>query len=94
MKLTKEMAIEYFNQKAPKKLREKGIVDVEGYSKGDESVYVINGVYIVRYIVPEAMNCLMRNQNYNPVLRGAKWPRKDVLRAIDALVNKGYSKTY
>ena len=93
MKLTREKAIEYFNQKAPKKLREQGIVKMEEYAKGDESVFVINDVYLIRYITPEAYNCLMRNQRFNQTLKGIRHTKQDMAQIIDWITEKGgYSK--
>ena len=78
--LTKEKAIAYFNERAPKALREKGIETIEEYffrnpeNKDDEgtTLFVINKVYMIRYIIPEAFNCFMRNQRFKPTLRGCK----------------------
>ena len=92
MKLTKEKAIEYFNQNAPEKLREQGIVKMEEYAKGDKSLFFINDMYVIRYIVPEPSNCFMRNQRFTPVLKGCKYTKKDTRSFIDCLIESGYSK--
>lgn len=84
MKLTKEKAIAYFNEKAPKALREKGIITIDEYifkKENDEeelTIFVINGVYMIRYIIPEAYNCFMRNQRFKPVLKGLRCSKKDM----------------
>lgn len=81
-KLTKEKAIAYFNEKAPKALREKGITTIEQYvfefNKQEQVVFIINGVYSIRYINPEAYNCFMRNQNFKTVLKGLRTSKKDI----------------
>lgn len=92
MQLTREKAVEYFDQKAPKKLREQGIIKMEEYAKGDESIFFFNDEYVIRYIVPEASNFLMRNQNFSQILKGSKFPKKDIRFFMDRLTQKGYLK--
>lgn len=98
MKLTKDKAIEYFNQKAPKALRAKGITTIEEYHikrENDEEervVFIINGCYMVRYIVPQAYNCFMRNQNFREVLKGWKTSKKDVSETIEIWKSHGWVK--
>lgn len=83
MKLTKEQAVAYFNEKAPKALKEKGIQTIEGYSievRGEEErikVFIINGCYVIRYIIPQPMNCLMRNQHFKPVVKGFRMSKSE-----------------
>ena len=81
MELTREKAIAYFEEKAPKALREEGIETCEEYVidvRGEDChIFIFNQIYFVRYIIPEAMNCLMKRQNLAPVLKGIKMTKKD-----------------
>jgi len=90
--LTKKQAIDFFEKRSPKALREKGIVSIEGYSSpdGEEQQFIFNGVYLIRYIVPEAMNCLMKKQNYAQTLRGIKCSKKEMVKYGEYLKSKGW----
>lgn len=87
MKLTKEQAVAYFNEKAPKALKEQGIQTIKGYSihraihpHGQDEwikVFIINDCYMIRYMTPQAYNCLMRNQNFKTVISGVKLSKKE-----------------
>lgn len=88
MKLTKEQAVAYFNEKAPKALKEKGIQTIKGYSiyarARDEwfKVFIINDCYMIRYMTPQAYNCLMRNQNFKTVISGVKLSKKECAEMV------------
>lgn len=91
MALTKEKAIAYFHEKAPKKLRNEGIVGaIEELRKGDESIYIFNENYWIRYMVPEAYNSFMRNQNFKPTLKGILLTKKDARLYRESYLKKGY----
>ena len=70
MSITKYEAIGFFKTKAPMKLRAKGIITIEEYSRNDQNLFIINGKYCVRSIVKESMNHNMRNQNFKPQISG------------------------
>lgn len=89
MTITREQAVAYFNEKAPKGLREKGIKSIDEYvltrrdTKERFNVIVINECYFVRYIVPQAMNCLMKRQNFKPIIKGVKLTQADAAATIN-----------
>ena len=85
MELTEEKAIAYFNEKAPKALREKEIniiTELEHYKGG--KVYIINNNYAVYIMTPEPMNCLMRNQDFTPRISGRKLTKQEVKRFLES----------
>lgn len=91
MKLTKEKAIEFFKTRAPKAWRGKEVETVEEFIFDEErNCFLINGRYFVRYIAPEAMNPLMRNQNFNPTLRGYLAPKGEAKETADYWTSKGW----
>ena len=98
MKLTKEKAIEYFNAKASKVLLEKGIVTIDEYhvqreqDEEERVIFVINDCYMIRYIVPQAFNCLMRNQSFKEVLKGWRTSKKDIRETVEYWRQKGWVK--
>lgn len=86
MTLTKEKAVKFYTEKKRipiSIIREFGIVDQ------DRNFFVINDNYVVRYIIPEAMNCLMRNQHFTPRISGMKIRKADLLYYLTS--NKIYS---
>lgn len=94
MELTKEKAIAYFNEKAPKSLREKGVSSIVEYALAKDeletTIFVINDTYMIRYIFPEAFNCFMRNQNFKPTLKGLRWSKKELTIALANWKDKGW----
>lgn len=94
MELTKEKAIAYFNEKAPKALREKGVSSIVEYAWSKAgfgtTLYVINDTYMIRYITPEAANCYMRSQNYKPALKGLRWSKKELAITLGIWIDKGW----
>ena len=74
--ITKAEAINYYFHKKGlpiKTIRELAVDGREG------NFYIINENYIIRYIIPEAMNCFMRNQNFEPRISGTKITKADLL---------------
>lgn len=89
-KITIEELKTYFNTRAPKALREKGILTCTEYvwkeegEEGDRNLYIVNDCYVVRYIKPVSMNPLMRNQHFTPVIKGIKLSRLDTIKLRDS----------
>lgn len=74
--ITKKEAINYYFHKKGlpiKNIREFAMDGREG------NFFIINDNYIIRYIIPEAMNCFMRNQDYEPRISGTKITKADLL---------------
>lgn len=88
-KITIEELKTYFNTKAPKALREKGIITCTEYAwkeeDGERNLFIVNDCYVIRYIRPESMNFLMRNQNFKPVIKGIKLSRLETIKLRDSL---------
>lgn len=97
-KLTKEQAIAYFNEKAPKSIRDNGIKTIEEYGfrkpedKEERNFFLINGIYMVRYIIPEAYNHFMRNQNFDPKLSGLRCSKNAISEMLGYWKKKGWLK--
>ena len=75
MLITKEQAINYFNEK--RKNEEVKTIREFQINGTENNFFLINGNYLVRFIVPEAMNSLMRNRNFSHKVSGMKLSRKD-----------------
>lgn len=89
MTLTEEQAIKFYTEK-----KDHPIITIRefGYLDKDMNFFVINDNYVIRYIIPEAMNPLMRNKNFQPRISGMKITRSDLMYYLTS--NKIYSKSY
>lgn len=79
MLITKEEAVAYYERK--KGIPVKRVRELANLETGANAI-VINDDYVVRYIVPEPMNCLMRNQNFRPKLSGMKLSKDNLIRLL------------
>lgn len=79
MKITKEQAFSYYERKKGRPVKRwRELVNL----KTGNNAIVINDDYVVRYIVPEPMNFLMRNQNFRPKLSGMKLAKGDLMSLL------------
>lgn len=74
MKITKEQAIKYYEEKKGEEVRT--IKEFIRLDKPGRNLFVINDNYIVRYMTPEAWNPFTRNQHFQTRISGFKATKK------------------